>query len=136
MLKLKLLGIGLISAILLAESPVSSAESKAIDQPIITPLDVQLISPFRYNSTNAYEKSFTLTPGDNGVNADIKLKNFSTTPVYMKIYKNNVLQLEVTFNSGTQKTVSIYQTVSSDYRIYVYNRVGAVNHFDISARQF
>ncbi|HEY2492781.1 MAG TPA: hypothetical protein VGI33_07715 [Paenibacillus sp.] len=149
---IKFFGVGLVAATLLVSSPISYAEPAQIDttaqsiiqvsdkanltdDPIITPFDTQLISPFRYTSSNAYENTFTLTPG-NGLETNIWLQNLGTSKVYMKIFKNNVLQLEIPFNVGEQKTTNIYNTVSSEYRIYVYNSTGAKNDFNISARQF
>ncbi|MCP1186491.1 hypothetical protein [Paenibacillus sp. 1781tsa1] len=105
------------------------------EDPIITPFDVTLIRPFPYDSVNAYENTFYIDPR-NGLEANIWLQNTGTSTIYMKIYVDNNLDMEIPFAVGQQKTINLYGTVAHSYKIYVYNSVGAVNKFNISARQF
>lgn len=143
----KFLGLGLSALLLLAANPVSAqsnnvgtsniqvVESDDTDGPIITPFEAQLIPPISYTGIAAYEKSFTMDPG-NGKDANVWLYNKSSAPIYMKIYKNGVEQTEVTYESGQQKTVSIYSAVRNDYKIYIFSKTGHKLDIDLSARQF
>lgn len=155
----KILGLGVVAAVLLASTPISYADSitvkdpaqassisvsndisvsneaKAQDDPIITPMDVQLISPFHYSSVNAYENTFYMDP-NNGLTANLWVQNTSSGTIYMKIYTDGVYQLEVSYAPGEQKTTQFYGTVGHNHKIYVYNSTGIVNNFNISARQF
>ncbi|MNN37454.1 hypothetical protein D3C81_1514040 [compost metagenome] len=162
MKKRKLLGIGLLSAMLLSVGPSTYADKITSDGistnvlssttddvfegstitvkdatgPIITPFsDLQIISAFRYTSKNNYEKSFTLVPS-NGTYCNIWIQNLGTATLSLKIFRNGTLQLDVPIAAGTQKTVQIYNTVTADYSINVNNSDGADNDFNIAARQF
>ncbi|OMF12972.1 hypothetical protein BK131_17190 [Paenibacillus amylolyticus] len=72
-----ILGAGLALSILLSAHPASATELEDrvqdalttspitvenTEDPIVTPMEIQLIRPFNYSSYNAYEKSFTLDP--------------------------------------------------------------------------
>lgn len=149
----KILGLGIVTAMLLSSAPISYANPVTVktpshsssistsnvfenpEDPIITPFDVTLFRPFPYSSINAYENTFYIDP-KNGVEANIWLQNTGTSTIYMKIYTDNNLDLEIPFAVGQQKTINLYGTVGHSYKIYVYNSVGAVNKFNISARQF
>ncbi len=155
----KILGLGVVAAMLLASTPISyadsitvkdptqdssisvsndisvSKEAKAQDDPIITPMDVQLIHPYHYSGVGAYINEFYMAP-DNGLSANLWLQNTGTSTIYMKIYTDGVYQLEVPFDPGEQKTTQFYGTVGHNHKIYVYNNTGVVNDFNISARQF
>lgn len=156
----RLLGVGFVIAMLMAVSPTyadavandvttnvtsaitndvfegSTITEKETNGPIITPFsDVQIITAFRFTTTNNYEKSFTLAPS-NGTNSNIWIQNLGTSTLSLKIYRSGTLQLDVSIAAGTQKTVQIYNTVTSDYYINVNNSAGATNDFNISAKQF
>lgn len=105
------------------------------DGPIITPFEVQLISPLHYTGVPAYENSFTMDPL-NGTDANLWIKNNSSAKIYMKIYKNGVEQFEVPFDAGEQKTSYIYTTVTNTYKIYVFSKTGHSLDFNVSARQY
>lgn len=148
----KILGIAMATAMLLTFAPNSYADSSIVrtslqplsvstnnvivpEDPIITPFDVSLILPTYYSGTAAYEKQFYMDP-NNGTDANIWMHNTGTTTVYMKVYVDNKLSMEVPFAAGQQKTIQLYGTVGHDYYIYVYNTAGAENKISISARQF
>ncbi|MFP4976404.1 hypothetical protein ACE6ED_13455 [Paenibacillus sp. CN-4] len=155
----KILELGVVTAMFLASTPISYAdaitvkdpaqassisvsndisvsnEAKAQDDPIITPLDVKLISPFHYSSVNAYENTFYMDPR-NGLTANLWLQNTGSGTIYMKVYTDDVYQFEVSFAPGEQKTTEFYGTKGHNRKIYVYNSTGIVNDFNISARQF
>lgn len=105
------------------------------DGPIITPFDVQLISPLHYTGVPAYENTFTIHPS-NGENANIWVKNNSSAKIYMKIYKNGVEEFEVPFDAGEQKTSYIFTKYTNTYKIYVFSKTGHSLDFNVSARQY
>ncbi|MEK3731589.1 MULTISPECIES: hypothetical protein [unclassified Paenibacillus] len=119
-----------------SQSPVVETENPGEGEgPIITPFDVQLISPFRYTGLPAYENTFTVNPS-NGENVNVWIKNYSSAKIYMKIYKNGVEVFEIPFDVGEQKTSYIYTSVANTYKIYVFSKTGHSLDFNVSARQY
>ncbi|MCF7757046.1 hypothetical protein KQ941_21630 [Paenibacillus xylanexedens] len=145
-----ILGAGLAFSILLSAHPVSAIELEDRVQgalttspitvensndPIVAPLDVQLIRPFNYSSYNAYEKSFTLDP-DNGEDADVWIQNNSTDTIYVKLTVGNLSPIDIPIKKGTQKTTRIGVIDTTNVKVYIYSSTGHKMDMNISARQF
>ncbi|WP_342552582.1 hypothetical protein [Paenibacillus sp. FSL R7-0652] len=147
----KILGVGVaLSVLLTANSASAGALEERVkdtytnppitvensDDPIITPFDVQLIRPENYSSYNAYEKSFSMDPG-NGSDGNLWIKNTSSDDLWVKVFVNGGNDpLEVSVKKGAQKTISFYVGVTTSYKIYVYSKTGHKIEMSISARQF
>lgn len=112
-----ILGAGLALSILLSAHPASTDELEDrvkdaftnppitvenTEDPIINPMDVQLIRPFNYSSYNAYENSFTLDP-DNGEDADVWIQNNSTDTIYAKLTVGNLSPIDIPIKKGLKK---------------------------------
>lgn len=114
----KILGVGVaLSVLLTANSASAGALEERVkdtytnppitvensDDPIITPFDVQLIRPENYSSYNAYEKSFSMDPG-NGSDGNLWIKNTSSDDLWVKVFVNGSNDpLEVSVKKGAQK---------------------------------
>ncbi|MEK4363551.1 hypothetical protein MKX68_13880 [Paenibacillus sp. FSL M8-0212] len=141
-----ILGTGVALSILLSAHPASTVELEyrvkdaftpppiTVD-PIVNPMDVQLIRPFNYSSYNAYEKSFTLDP-DNGEDADVWIQNNSTDTIYAKLTVGNLSPIDIPIKKGTQKTTRIGVIGTTNVKVYIYSSAGHKMHMNISARQF
>lgn len=145
-----ILGAGLALSILLSAHPVSAVglEDRAKDaftnppitvenpdDPIITPMDLQLILLTNHSSYAAYEKSFTLDPA-NGESANLWIKNTSTDTLYAKITIGTLSPLEVPISKGTQKTITLAAGVKQNVHVYIYSSTGHKVDMTVSARQF
>ncbi|NMI03971.1 hypothetical protein HF638_08275 [Paenibacillus sp. SZ31] len=141
-----ILGAGLALSILLSAHPSSAIEledrvqdalttSPITMDPIVTPMDIQLIRPFNYSSYNAYEKSFTLDP-DNGETSNLWINNTSTDTVYAKITVGSLSPIDIPIKRGTQKTTRIGVIGTTNVKVYIYSSTGHKMDVNISARQF
>ncbi|MEK3705019.1 hypothetical protein MKY87_13070 [Paenibacillus sp. FSL R7-0198] len=145
-----ILGAGLALSILLSAHPASTDELEDrvkdaftnppitvenTEDPIINPMDVQLIRPFNYSSYNAYENSFTLDP-DNGEDADVWIQNNSTDTIYAKLTVGNLSPIDIPIKKGTQKTTRIGVIGTTNVKVYIYSSTGHKMDMNISARQF
>lgn len=156
----KLLGIGLLSAMLLAVSSstyadgitsnnvttntTSATTNDVFEGSTITvtdkgsgifPFDLQILNPQHFGTKDNYEKTFSLEP-KNGKNCNVWVQNTGTVTLSVKIYRNGTLQADMSIAPGTQKTAEIYNAVTADYRVNVNNSVGGINDFNIAIRQF
>ncbi|GAS84573.1 hypothetical protein [Paenibacillus amylolyticus] len=144
------LGAGLALSILLSAHPASAIELEDrvqdalttspitvenTEDPIVTPMDIQLIRPFNYSSYNAYEKSFTLDP-DNGETSNLWINNTSTDTVYAKITVGSLSPIDIPIKRGTQKTTRIGVIGTTNVKVYIYSSTGHKMDMNISARQF
>ncbi|WP_339788444.1 hypothetical protein NSQ38_07945 [Paenibacillus sp. FSL R7-0313] len=141
-----ILGTGVALSILLSAHPASTVELEdrvkdaftpppiTVD-PIVTPMDIQLIRPFNYSSYNAYEKSFTLDP-DNGEDADVWIQNNSRDTIYAKLTVGNLSPIDIPIKKGTQKTTKIGVIGTTNVKVYIYSSTSHKMDMNISARQF
>ncbi|WP_339257702.1 hypothetical protein MKZ12_27245 [Paenibacillus sp. FSL R5-0713] len=145
-----ILGAGLVFSLLLSSHQASAVrlEDRVKDaftnppitvensnDPIVTPLDIQLIRPFNYSSYNAYEKSFTLD-SDNGETSNLWINNTSTDTIYVKITVGNLSPIDISIKKGTQKTTRIGVIGTTNVKVYIYSSTGHKMDMNISARQF
>lgn len=146
----KILGVGVALSVLLSASSASAGalEDRVKDtytnppitvenpdDPIITPMDVQLIISTNYSSYAGYEKSFTMDP-KNGEDGNLWIRNTSTDTLYIKISTNGNSPLEVPIDKGTQKTIQLAVGVSTSFKVEVVSKTGHKVDMSISARQF
>ncbi|MFX3647269.1 MAG: hypothetical protein ACE3K2_20210 [Paenibacillus sp.] len=145
-----ILGAGLALSILLSANSASVVELEDrvknayinppitvenINDPIVTPLDIQLIEPFNYSSYNAYEKSFTLN-SENGETSNLWINNTSTDTIYVKITVGNLSPIDIPIKKGTHKTTRIGVIGTTKVKLYIYSSTGHKMDMSISARKF
>ncbi|WP_405130539.1 hypothetical protein MHB43_23725 [Paenibacillus sp. FSL H8-0317] len=105
------------------------------DDPIITPMDVQLIISTNHSSYASFEKSFTMDPR-NGEDANLWVRNTSTDTIYLKISMNGNSPLEVPIDKGAQKTIQLVAGVTTSFKVEVVSKTGHKIDMTISARQY
>lgn len=146
----KILGVGVALSVLLSANSASAGalEDRVKDtytnppitvenpdDPIITPLELQIIKPDTYSSYNAYERSFTLVP-ENGEDANLWIHNTSTDTIYAKVTVGSLSPLVVPIEKGKQNTIRIGVVGTTAVKVYIYSSTGHKIDMSISARQF
>ncbi|MCG7377395.1 hypothetical protein MH215_10345 [Paenibacillus sp. ACRSA] len=146
----KILGAGIALSVLLSANPASAnpledrikdtytnppITVENPDDPIITPLDLQIIRPDSYSSYNAYERYFTLTP-ENGEDANLWIQNTSTDTIYAKVTVGSLSPLDVPIAKGKQSNIRLGVIGTTSVKVYVYSSTGHKVEMNISARQF
>lgn len=146
----RILGVGVALSVLLSANSVTagaledrikdtytnpSITAESLDDPMITPMELQIIKPDTYSSYNAYERSFTLNP-ENGEDANLWIHNTSTDTIYAKVTVGSLSPFVVPFEKGKQTTIRIGVIGATSVKVYIYSSTGHKMDMSISARQF
>lgn len=132
--------LSLVSAVSASDNSNIKVTTEGVKNDGISPRDSIHIPPQSWNSTGAYSNEFTTAP-QNGKFLNVWVKNSGTSTVYVTIKRNNSdFTSSYALSKGDQNTFAFEDMMGTgltgDWKVYIYNSVGAANVLTVSARQF